>query len=191
MRYYWVLQLATNNASGLTSLCGLGFLRNRVTRTQSFVRRRRVNTRHNFLHWRPTKQLLRNVRYLCSTLYLYRVAPHKNTFMYPRAVKWIVRYFPVIKTTGMHYFSNLFWYRTIHVSYRFTVHHQDSSTVHTAISICHTGYADCLLAGSGSSVCRCVYSTRLLLMERKPVWNMWSSIPKINLRIWCVVDRAS
>jgi hypothetical protein len=28
----------------------------------------------------------------------------------------------------------------------FPVHHQESSTVHTAIGICHTGYADCLLA---------------------------------------------
>jgi len=33
----------------------------------------------------------------------------------------------------------------------FSVHHQESSTVHTAIGICHTGYADCLLAGSGWS----------------------------------------
>jgi len=29
---------------------------------------------------------------------------------------------------------------------------QESSTVHTAIGICHTGYDDCLLAGSGCSV---------------------------------------
>jgi hypothetical protein len=28
----------------------------------------------------------------------------------------------------------------------FTVHHQESSTVYTAIGICHTGYAECLLA---------------------------------------------
>ena len=48
----------------------------------------------------------------------------------------------------MYYFSNLFWYRTLHVSNMFTVHHQESSTVYTAIGICHTGYADCLLADS-------------------------------------------
>jgi len=48
----------------------------------------------------------------------------------------------------MHYFSNLFWYRTLRDSDRFTVHHQESSTVYTAIGICHTGYADCLLADS-------------------------------------------
>jgi hypothetical protein len=50
-----------------------------------------------------------------------------------------------------------FWNRILHVSDGFIVHHQESSTVHTATGICHTGYADCLLAGSG-----------------------WSSIPKIN-----------
>jgi len=42
-----------------------------------------------------------------------------------------------------------FWNTTLHVSDRFSVHHQESSTVYTAVGICHTGYADCLLAGSG------------------------------------------
>jgi hypothetical protein len=42
-----------------------------------------------------------------------------------------------------------FWNRTLRVSDRFSVHHQDSSTVYTAIGIRHTGFADCLLAGSG------------------------------------------
>jgi len=42
-----------------------------------------------------------------------------------------------------------FWNRTPHVSDRFSVHHQESSTAHTAIGISHTGYAACLLAGSG------------------------------------------
>jgi len=56
----------------------------------------------------------------------------------------------VIKTNEMHYFSNLFWYRTLHVSDRSTVHHQESSTVYTAVGISHTGYADCLLARSWS-----------------------------------------
>ena len=32
-----------------------------------------------------------------------------------------------------------------HDSDSISVHHQESSTVHTAIGICHTGYADCLL----------------------------------------------
>ena len=46
------------------------------------------------------------------------------------------------------YFLN----RTPHVSDRFSFHHQESSTVYTAIGICRTGYADCLLAGSGCSM---------------------------------------
>ena len=35
-----------------------------------------------------------------------------------------------------------FWNRNLHVSDRFSVHHQESSTVYTAIGICHTGYDD-------------------------------------------------
>ena len=35
----------------------------------------------------------------------------------------------------MHCFSNLFWYGTLHVSDRFTVHHQESSTVSILISL--------------------------------------------------------
>jgi hypothetical protein len=31
---------------------------------------------------------------------------------------------------------------TLHVSDRFTFHRQESSTVYTAIVMCHTGYAD-------------------------------------------------
>ena len=44
-----------------------------------------------------------------------------------------------MKAKKTNYFSTLFWYRTLHVSDRFTVHHQESSTVYTAIRICHTG----------------------------------------------------
>ena len=33
---------------------------------------------------------------------------------------------PIIKTKEIHYFSHLFWYRTLHVSDGFTVHHQES-----------------------------------------------------------------
>jgi len=48
-------------------------------------------------------------------------------------------------TNELDYFSNLYWNRTLHVSDSFSVHHQESSTVHTAI---HIGYAGCLLASS-------------------------------------------
>ena len=52
----------------------------------------------------------------------------------------------------MHYFLNLFWYTNLHVSDKFTAHHQESSTVFTAIGICRTGYVDYLLARSGCSI---------------------------------------
>ena len=51
-------------------------------------------------------------------------------------------YILIIKTNVMHYFSNLFWRKTLKVTVRFTVHHQESSTVYTETGNCHTGYAD-------------------------------------------------
>ena len=98
-------------------------------------------------------------------------------------------YILIIKERRCTNFSNFFfWNRTLHVSDRFAVHHQESSTVYTAKGICHTGYVDCLLAGSGwvpswsrwqavSITCMtytycCVHSTRFLMMDRKPVRNM-------------------
>jgi len=52
-----------------------------------------------------------------------------------------------------------FWNKTLHVSGRFSVHHQESSTVYTTIGFCHTGYADCLLASSQHNL----YDIHLLL----------------------------
>jgi len=50
----------------------------------------------------------------------------------------------------MHQFLKfIFGIKTLRVSDSFSVHHQESSTEHTAIVIGHTGYADCLLAGLG------------------------------------------
>jgi hypothetical protein len=46
--------------------------------------------------------------------------------------------------------------RTLHVSDSSSVHHQESSTVHTAIGICYTDYADSLLVGSGWNLLLCV-----------------------------------
>jgi len=57
-------------------------------------------------------------------------------------------YILIIKPTRCTNFSNLFWNRNLHISDRFSVHHQESNTVYTATGICHTGYADCLLASS-------------------------------------------
>ena len=64
-------------------------------------------------------------------------------------VSW---YILIIKPTRCTNFSNLYiWNRTLQVSDSFSVHHQKSSTVHTVKGVCHTGYADCLLARSGCS----------------------------------------
>jgi len=52
----------------------------------------------------------------------------------------------------MHCFSNLFWNRTLQVLDSFSVHHQESSTVHRVTGIGHAGFADCLLAGSGWNI---------------------------------------
>jgi len=40
----------------------------------------------------------------------------------------------------------LFWNDTLHVSDGLSVHHQEFKTVHTAIGICQTDTAVCLLA---------------------------------------------
>ena len=56
--------------------------------------------------------------------------------------------FLIIKPTRCTNISKLFSNRTLHVSDSSSVHHQESSTVHTAIGICHRGHADCLLAVS-------------------------------------------
>jgi len=51
------------------------------------------------------------------------------------------RYILIIKKNQRDALISLiyFWNRTLHVSYRFSVHHQESSTVYTAIGICHFG----------------------------------------------------
>ena len=47
-------------------------------------------------------------------------------------------------TNSQIYFLN----KTLHFSDRFSVHHQESSTVHTAINICHTSFAVCTVLDS-------------------------------------------
>ena len=61
----------------------------------------------------------------------------------------IVIYF-CSKTNQMHNISNLFyfWNSTVRASDGLSVHHQESKTVYTASSICHTGSVVCLLAGT-------------------------------------------
>jgi len=67
--------------------------------------------------------------------------------------------------------------RTLHVSDSFSVRLQESNTVHTEIGVCHTGYADCLIASSQHNlydiyILLCVYSARLLKTDRETVRNM-------------------
>jgi hypothetical protein len=67
----------------------------------------------------------------------------------------------------MHISSLIYFLsRTLHVSDRFSVHHQESSTVYTTIRICYTGYADCLLAGSGCSILIALASSQHNLYDK-------------------------
>jgi hypothetical protein len=69
------------------------------------------------------------------------------------ATKWEVTFLILrIKSTRCTISQTYFWNRPLHISDSFSVHHQESSTVHTAVGVCHTGFPDCLLAGSGCSV---------------------------------------
>jgi hypothetical protein len=71
-----------------------------------------------------------------------------NTFNGPTLLAWVTWHYGnkdkflrgilIIKPTRCTNFSNLFWNRTLHVSDKFSVHHQVSCTVYTAIGICHT-----------------------------------------------------
>jgi hypothetical protein len=60
--------------------------------------------------------------------------------------EWFYRTVLIIKPRRCTISQIYFWNRTLHVSDSFSVHHHESCTVHTAIGIFHTGYADCLLA---------------------------------------------
>jgi len=63
-------------------------------------------------------------------------------------------YNPIVKPTRWTSFSNyLFLHHTLHILDGFSVHHQQFKTVHTAIGICHTGTAICLLAGTRCPSC--------------------------------------
>jgi len=61
---------------------------------------------------------------------------------------------------------------------RFSVHHQEFQTAHTASDICQTNTAGRARLAAGSNVgltntWRCMCSFELLMMDGKPVWNMW------------------
>jgi len=91
----------------------------------------------------------------------------------------------LIKPTRCTNFSIYSWNRTLHVSDNIYVHHQESSTVHTTIGMCHTGTADCLLASSneGDSIMNKKYFKSLFIssMKLSSLWNVCSCIQQDGL----------
>jgi predicted phage tail protein len=83
----------------------------------------------------------------------------------------------IIKTNKMPSSQIYFWNRTLHVSGRVSVYHQESSTLYTAIGIRHTGYADCLLARSGWN-------------SAKPVWHIPIAVNTV-LDSWWLTEKLS
>jgi len=69
-----------------------------------------------------------------------------------------------------------FWNKTPHVSDSSSVHHQEFFTVPHSNGICHTG----LLTASCQQTCMycCVYSEKLLMMDRGTVRNTWQFYSK-------------
>ena len=88
----------------------------------------------------------------------------------------------IIKPTICTNFSNLFWNKTLHVSDSSSVHHQEFSTVHTAmvyviqlasrIRTFQPDPARKLSANLYNIYHCCVYSAKLLMMGRGTVQNM-------------------
>ena len=73
-------------------------------------------------------------------------------------------------------YPNLFCYKTLHVSGIFSVHHQEFSTVHSALVSYMQVFDDRFQAESGWNLhetyqCR-MYSRKLLMMGREDARNM-------------------
>jgi len=80
----------------------------------------------------------------------------------------------IIKPTRCTNFSNLFWNKTLHVSDSSSVQHQEFFTVHTAMvrNRFRPDPARKLSAYLYDIYHCCVYSEKLLMMDRGIVWNM-------------------
>ena len=76
-----------------------------------------------------------------------------------------------------------FWNGALHVLNSFSVHHQESRTVHIAIFLRHTGFFRQLASGIRIPLASChqnlydvnhccVYSSKLLMMDREIVRNI-------------------
>jgi len=111
--------------------------------------------------------------------------------------------FLIIKPTRCTNFSDLFWNETPHVSDRSSVHHQEFFNVHTAmvhvILVCrqlasrirtelqfHSDPACKLFANLYGIYHCCVYSEKLLMMDREAVPKNVEFHSKISLRNWCI-----
>ena len=65
------------------------------------------------------------------------------------------------------------WNKTLHVSDRLSVHHQEFKNVQTATGICQTDTAVCLLASRQQYLFDSfMYSLELLMMDGKTVRNL-------------------
>jgi hypothetical protein len=70
-------------------------------------------------------------------------------------------YILTIKTKRCTNFSILFWNITLQVSDRFSVYHQESSTVYTAIGICHTVLDSWWWTENLSEICRVLFQNKM------------------------------
>jgi len=98
------------------------------------------------------------------------MSAHRETL---QRYSWqLAAWFLIIKSTRCTNFSNLFWNVTVDVSNSSSVHHQEFIIVQTAI---HTGLliaARKLSANLYDIYQCCVYSEKLLMMDRGTVRNM-------------------
>ena len=93
----------------------------------------------------PQRQLI------CYEVHQYRRGDNVTVFLIWHSEDRASWYILITKPKKSTNFSNLFWSRTLHVSDSSSVHHEESSTVNTAIGICHTGYARGILIPLASS----------------------------------------
>jgi len=89
---------------------------------------------------------------------------------------WIVLNFLQQNQLGTLISEIYFWNKSLHVSDSSSARHQAFFIVHTAIGICHTGYADRLRAGSGrNSVWSCSQAVSKLVWRSPLLCLQWKS----------------
>jgi len=122
----------------------------------SFIQKKHISSNPHTLSFYPSPHLPISTLAWFSLLHkiFYALVPKFLSSVALFRIKYLhdCSFLLIIKPTRCTISQILLWYRTLRVSDRFSVHHQEFSTVHTAIGICRTGYADCLLAGSGWNI---------------------------------------